>query len=111
MKSLQIFFTLFIFSVSFLFAQEQESDVDCLILEDENSIVCKYIHTRVDFDKQVLVEWIEPDGTVSRSREMKIPAMHGSIYDYRYIKGRTLGTWSFRVTDGANQYMTNFTLK
>lgn len=111
MKLLQTFFIFFVLSHSLLFALEQNSGVDCLILEDENSIVCKYTHTRVDFDKDILVEWIEPDGTVSRSRQMKIPAMHGSIYDYRYIKGRTLGEWSFRVTDGANQYTTNFTLK
>ena len=28
--------------------------VDCLILEDENSIICKYTHERVDFNKNII---------------------------------------------------------
>ena len=87
------------------------SEVDCLILEDENSIVCKYKHARVNYEKNVVFDWIEPDGKITRTRELIIPAYHGSVYDYRYIKGRTPGIWTFKVTDGQEEYKTNFTIK
>ncbi|VAY88048.1 hypothetical protein MNB_ARC-1_750 [hydrothermal vent metagenome] len=85
--------------------------VDCIILEDENSIICKYIQTRVSYDKTVIFEWINPSGEISRTRELIIPAGHGSLYDYRYIQGRSLGVWTFRVIDDTKEYKTNFTIK
>lgn len=100
---------LFIFTFTSVFANEL--GVDCLILEDENSIVCKYTHVRVDYDKNVTFNWIDPNGNLSRSREMVIPAFHGSVYDYRYKKGRVLGTWTFEVIDQDQKYTTNFTLE
>lgn len=103
-------FLLFVF-ISFSFAQESENPVDCLILEDENSIICKYVHERVDYDKEVEFQWVEPSGNVTRKRKMVIPAYHGSIYDYRYIEGRSKGEWIFRVVDGSLEYQTTFTLK
>jgi len=96
--------------VNYLFAINNNK-VDCLILEDENSIICKYIQTRVSFDKTVVFDWIEPDGKITRTKELIIPAGHGSVYDYRYIKGRTKGTWTFRVTDANKQYKTTFDIK
>ena len=86
------------------------SSVDCIILEDENSIVCKYTHDRVPYDHNISVRWIEPNNIITRKRTMKIPAYHGSIYDYRYIKGRTKGTWTFEAIDDNVSYKTNFTL-
>ena len=88
-----------------------ENSVDCLILEDENSIICKYIQTRVNYDKTVKFEWIEPDGKITRIREIIIPAGHGSTYDYRYIKGRAIGTWTFQVIDEQQEYKTTFTIE
>lgn len=36
-----------------IFAQDKiEDKVDCVILEDENSIICKYNQDRVDFEKK-----------------------------------------------------------
>jgi hypothetical protein len=87
------------------------SKVDCLVLEDENSIICKYSHKRVNKDKTIRFEWVEPDGTVSRVRDMVIPSGHGSIYDYRYIKGRTNGTWTFKAIDETTEYKTTFDIK
>jgi len=101
-----------IISFSFAgFANANENSVDCLILEDENSIICKYTLMRVDYEKTIQVQWIEPDGTISRQRDMLIPSFHGSIYDYRYIEGRTKGTWTFKVIDEEEQYTTNFDIK
>ena len=86
------------------------NSVDCIMLEDEDSIVCKYTHDRIPYDHNVFIKWIEPDNTVSREREMTIPAYHGSIYDYRYKKGRTKGIWTFEVIDNNTSYKTNFKL-
>lgn len=97
--------------LSITFAQENNAEVDCLILEDENSIICKYLHTRVSFDKSVSFEWVDPEGNISRTRDMIIPAEHGSVYDFRYIQGRQKGIWTFRVIDGENTYKTEFEIK
>ncbi len=106
MKKLLYVVMMIIFINSNLFAQE--SAVDCIILEDENSIICKYIHERVDYDKNVSFVWIEPDGKVTRTKILVIPAGHGSIYDYRYIKGRMEGTWGFKVIDNQKEFKTTF---
>jgi len=89
----------------------KDNKVDCLILEDENSIICKYSHERISVDKNITMKWIEPDGSVTRIREMIIPAYHGSVYDYRYINGRTPGEWTFTVIDAKDEFSTNFTIK
>jgi len=88
-----------------------EVGVDCLVLQDENSIICKYTHDRDIEDTQIKVIWIDPNGNISREREMIIPAGHGSVYDFRYISGRILGTWTFQVNDSNAIYKTNFILK
>lgn len=92
-------------------SDKAEYKADCLILKEENSIICKYTHKRIDEDKIVKFEWIEPDGTISRVRSMFIPAGHGSIYDYRYIKGRTKGSWTFKVTDENREIKINFIIE
>jgi len=93
------------------FANAESKNVDCLLLEDENSIICKYTHSRQDLDKTIVMQWIEPDGRISRERDMLIPSHHGSIYDFRYIQGRTPGTWTFKVIDEDKEYITNFIIE
>ena len=88
-----------------------EPSVDCLILQDENSIICKFETNRTLEDHDIVVQWIDPQGDVSRSRNMIVPAGHGSIYDYRYINGRLTGSWTFKVLDNEREYTTNFELK
>ena len=101
-----------VFGIVFSYAQEQtKKNVDCLILKDENSIICKYETIRKDFDEPIFIEWINPQGEVSRTREMTVPAGHGSIYDFRYIKDRSLGTWTFKVSSKDEVYTTTFELK
>lgn len=90
---------------------DKESSVDCLILKDENSIICKFETNRSVEDQTIIAQWIDPSGEVSRSREMIVPAGHGSIYDYRYIKGRTVGTWTFKIILEDKEYTTQFELK
>jgi len=105
--------TLFFFST--IFAETIDEDTrysaDCLILKDENSIVCKYIHDRSEEDKEIQVQWIDPDGETSRDRTVLIPAGHGSIYDFRYISGRLPGVWQFKVIDDKREVSTTFEIK
>jgi len=112
----------FLLCISSLFAQvdsngnlvedyDQEPKVDCLILEDENSIICKFESQRSVEDQSIIVQWIDPQGDVSRSRDMIVPAGHGSVYDYRYIKGRLSGIWTFKVILADKEYTTKFELK
>jgi len=88
-----------------------EPKVDCLILEDENSIICKFELNRQLEDEQIVVQWIAPNGEISRSRDLIIPPGHGSIYDYRYIDGREPGQWIFKVIYKEKEYTTQFELK
>ncbi|MGM0518884.1 MAG: hypothetical protein ACQERD_04480 [Campylobacterota bacterium] len=90
---------------------QDEVFVDCLILEDENSIICKFNAQRQTKDQEIIVQWIDPQGEVSRSREMIVPSGHGSIYDYRYKDGRVPGEWTFKVITDEKEYTTTFELK
>lgn len=106
----RIFFSTMILA-TVLFAQSPKAEVDCLILEDENSIICKYINARSNEDKTITFEWLDPKGELSRTRDMVIPAGHGSVYDFRYIEGRETGMWVFKVIDGKNTVQTEFEIK
>lgn len=86
-------------------------NVDCLILEDENSIICKFEVIRNDKDQDIIIHWISPTGEISRTREMVIPAGDISAYDYRYLDGREGGKWNFRVVYNGNEYTSQFELK
>ena len=110
MKKLFTFFFIINTMIISVFAEEI-NNVDCIILEDENSIICKYTHERVDTPKEIIVQWIDPNNNVSRERDMLIPAGHASIYDYRYKHGRTKGIWTFKVIDNSKEYTTNFTIE
>jgi hypothetical protein len=100
---------IFLFCIHFAFAQEQS--VDCILLEDENSIICKYIAPHSDEPKDITVQWIDPNEEISRQRRMTIPAFHRSIYDYRYLQGRLKGVWTFKVIDEDEEFTTTFTVE
>jgi len=85
--------------------------VDCLILEDENSIICKFETNSTNKDEHIVVQWIDPLGKISRSRDIVVPAGNASIYDYRYINGRLLGEWTVKVIKEDKEYLTKFELK
>ena len=89
----------------------QEVGVDCLIVKDENSIICKYTQERSLEDRNIEVNWIDPNGKLSRQRDMVIPAGHGSVYDFRYLKGRMTGVWSFIVIDNEIKHETTFNIE
>jgi len=100
--------------VIFSFAQsikDSQSIADCLILEDENSVVCKYSHEILDMDEEIQIFWVNPSGKVSRKRILVIPAGNCSVYDFRYTSGRTKGVWTFKVIEANKQTSTTFELK
>lgn len=91
--------------------QAYNPNVDCLILEDENSIICKFEVIRDIKDQNIIIHWISPTGEISRTREMLIPAGDVSAYDYRYLDGREGGKWNFKVVYNNNEYTSQFELK
>ena len=108
-----IYLLFFIVTLSFAEIIEEEftPSVDCLILEDENSIICKYEHERIEEDKEILVKWISPAGEISRERTLLLLAGHGSIYDFRYIEGRMKGIWQFKVNEDDLETSTTFEIE
>ena len=108
-----IIISLFLFAQVFAETIDKDTNysADCLILEDENSIVCKYIHERSEEDKEIQIQWIDPNGEISRDRMVLIPAGHGSIYDFRYVSGRISGIWQFKVIDNGRKTITTFEIK
>lgn len=108
MKKVSLIATLiFILSLQNAVAQD-EYKADCLILDDENSIICKYLFPAKDTDATVEVKWIDPNGEISRTRQLEIPKEHISVYDFRYLEGRIPGIWKFEVLDGEKTTVTQF---
>lgn len=116
----------FLMSITLLFAQENlvnnqevinsnqlyDPNVDCLILEDENSIICKFEVIRDTEKEQIItINWVSPTGEISRSREMIIPPGDSSAYDYRYLDGRESGKWDFTIIYNGKEYSSKFELK
>ncbi len=93
---------------SLAFSMDKINEVDCLIIKEENSIICKYSAEREIEDKFIDVQWIAPNGEISRERKLVMPKGHGSVYDFRYIQGREVGIWTFKATDGETTYTTEF---
>lgn len=92
--------------------QPYNPNVDCLILEDENSIICKFEVIRDPQNEQMItINWISPTGEISRTREMLIPAGDSSAYDYRYLDGREGGKWDFKIIYNGKEYSSQFELK
>jgi hypothetical protein len=104
-------YILLLSTIFLTFLEANEKKVDCFILEEESSIICKYSHARISLDKYITVQWIEPDGLISRTRDITIPAFHASVYDYRYVHGRTKGIWTFKVIDNKEDFTTTITIK
>ncbi len=100
-----------LYLVTSSFSNDTTPTVDCLMLEDENSIICKYTTPRLSTERSITFQWIDPNDNLSRERVMTLPVNHSSVYDFRYINGRLLGEWTFQVIDNTNKYKTNFILQ
>lgn len=92
--------------------QDYNPNTDCLILEDEKSVICKFEIMRDETkEQQITINWISPTGEISRTREMLIPAGDTSAYDYRYLDGRENGKWDFKIIYAGKEYLTQFELQ
>jgi hypothetical protein len=85
-------------------------NVECVVLSDEDSIICKFEVIRAEKEQQVTLNWISPTGEISRTREMIINAGDSTAYDYRHIDGRENGKWSFKIIYNEKEYISQFEL-
>lgn len=106
-KVFLVFFTLIIMLTNI----SANTSSDCIIIKEDNSIICKYIHSRKTDDRNIRIEWINPNKEISRVKELILPAGHGSVYDFRYVEGRIKGIWTFRVIDNDITTSTTFEIK
>ena len=92
--------------------KDYNPNADCLVLEDEKSVICKFEVMRDETkEQQITINWISPTGEISRTREMVIPAGDTSAYDYRYLDGRENGKWDFKIIYRGKEYISQFELK
>ncbi len=85
-------------------------NLECLILADEDSVVCKFEVIRSDKEQQIVINWISPTGEISRTREMIINAGDSTAYDYRHLDGRENGKWNFKIIYNDKEYISQFEL-
>ena len=104
MKKLVIFlsFATLLFAEGSVEQKTYNPNVDCLILE---------VELNNENNQTLIINWIDPNGTVSRTREMIIPAGDTSAYDFRYLDGREKGKWDFKIIYNNQEYTTKFELK
>ncbi len=91
---------------------EYNPKVECLVLEDENSILCKFevIIDPVE-DQTISLKWVNPNEEITRTRDIVIPAGDSSAYDFRYLDGREKGLWSFKIIYKDKEYTNQFEIK
>jgi hypothetical protein len=62
-------------------------------------LVCTFETARKNVDRNVTFLWhSESHPQDDRERTINFPAHHGSVYDYRYLRGRAQGVWTVTVT-------------
>jgi len=78
----------------------QDTSVSCEILDDGvEKIQCKLVTPREEAARETMFEWhSETFPQDDRERSLTLPAGHGSIYDYRYLRGRAQGAWTVTVS-------------
>jgi len=85
---------------SSLFANESRPSLECTaVSEDIEKIVCKIQVERSDYDRVVTFFWHSKRYPQDdRERTVVLNANHGSVFDYRFLRGRVQGEWSVAVT-------------
>jgi hypothetical protein len=78
----------------------RESTVQCKILDDGiEKIQCTLVTPRKNETRSATFYWhSETFPQDDRERDLSLPANHGSVYDYRYLRGRAEGAWTVTVT-------------
>jgi len=78
----------------------QKSSVQCEVLDDGiEKILCTLVTPRKNETRSATFYWhSEAYPQDDRERELSLPSNHGSVYDYRYLRGRAEGNWKVTVT-------------
>ena len=73
--------------------------IQCEILDDGiEKIKCTFETKRKAQERAVTFYWhSESHPQDDRERRIALPANHGSVYDYRYLRGRAPGIWRVSV--------------
>lgn len=87
-----------LFLVQTVFAQQ--SSLSCETIDDGiEKIQCTFVTQRKKSEREVQFNWhSESHPQDDRERSIVLPANHGSVYDYRYLRGRAPGIWRVSVT-------------
>ncbi len=82
-----------------------QDSIFCEVLGVESKrIQCTFFTQRVNFDRNISFHWTSPDKEYDfRQHNFKLPAHHGSVYDYRYYHGRSSAEWKISVQNEHNQ--------
>lgn len=78
----------------------QESTLSCETIDDGiEKIQCTFVTQRKNVERNVEFHWhSESHPQDDRERFIILPVNHGSVYDYRYLRGRAPGIWRVSVT-------------
>ena len=78
----------------------QDAAVTCEALDDGiEKIRCTLAVARMDEAREATFYWhSDAFPQDDRERTLSLPANHGSVYDYRYLRGRAQGIWTVTVT-------------
>jgi len=78
----------------------QDSTLTCEVVDDGvEQIKCTFATPRKNETREISFYWhsdMHPQD--DRERDIVLPANHGSVYDYRYLRGRAQGAWTVTVT-------------
>lgn len=77
-----------------------ESSVTCSVVDDGiEKIKCTLQTARQNVDRQTTFQWhSQRHPQDDRERMVILPSGHGSVYDYRFLRGRAEGIWEVRVS-------------
>jgi hypothetical protein len=114
MKTVAMFSLCGTFLLPYTLAADLPHNLKCDILEEGSKIIrCTYSSVRLEKTRTIQFVWrSETTPHDDRERTLSLPALHGSVYDYRYYYGRAPGKWEVAATDleGHTLATTTFTL-
>lgn len=93
-----------------------EDRLYCEVQNDSiEKIICTFETLRKDEKREVTFFWhSETQPQDDRERTVALEANHGSVYDYRFLRGRAEGIWNVTATltgsDGVTETEHNFLL-
>lgn len=101
MKTVALFALCGTFVLPYTLAADLRHDLKCNVLEEGDKIIrCTYSSARVETSRTIQFIWrSETTPHDDRERTLFLPALHGSVYDYRYYYGRAPGKWEVAATD------------